>query len=85
MLPYIKTQLEYETEIVTSEFVSTKKELRKLLSAYGVIRADEIEMKAGELAEHPTYEDHLSTLQLEMNLDDLRRLLTEKYSQLIKQ
>lgn len=79
--------MEHEIEVVTREFVSTKRELQKLLSAYGVTRADEIEtkMKAGDLEEHPTYEDYLSALQLEMNLDELRRLLTEKYSRLINQ
>jgi len=80
------TRLEHEVELLTREFVSNRKELRKLLSAYGVRRAEEIEvkMKKGELKEHPTYEDYLSALQLDMNLEELRRLLREKYSQLIE-
>jgi predicted enzyme involved in methoxymalonyl-ACP biosynthesis len=57
------------------------------LSTYGVARAGEIEMKMkrGELKEHPAYEDYLSALQLEMNLEELREALGEKYSQLIKE
>ena len=78
-------KLENEVELLTREFVSNKRELRKLLSAYGVKSAEEIEAKIGrgELREHPTYEDYLSALQLEMNLEDLRESLREKYSQLI--
>lgn len=79
------TKLGHEVELLTREFVSNKKELRKVLSAYGVTRADEIEvrMRKGELKEHPAYEDYLSALQLEMNLEEIRELLREKYSQLI--
>lgn len=79
------TKLENEVELLTREFVTNKRELRKVLSAYGAARADEIEakMKKGELEEHPTYEDYLSALQLETNLEELRQLLREKYSQLI--
>jgi predicted enzyme involved in methoxymalonyl-ACP biosynthesis len=80
------TRLEHEVELLTREFVSNRKELRKVLSTYGVQRAEEIEvkMKKGELEEHPGYEDYLSALQLEMNLDELKQLLREKYSQLIE-
>jgi predicted enzyme involved in methoxymalonyl-ACP biosynthesis len=79
------TKLEHEVELLTREFVSNKRELRKLLLAYGVKSAGEIEAKIGkdELKEHPAYEDYLSALQLEMNLEDLREFLREKYSQLI--
>ena len=79
------TKLEHEVELLTREFVTNKRELRKVLSAYGATRAQEIEakMKKGELREHPTYEDYLSALQLETNLEELRELLREKYSQLI--
>jgi predicted enzyme involved in methoxymalonyl-ACP biosynthesis len=81
------TRLEHEVELLTREFVSNRKELRKVLSTYGVQRAEEIEvkMKRGELKEHPAYEDYLSALQLEMNLEELRQLLREKYSQLIRE
>lgn len=67
--------------------MSNKKELRRVLSTYGVARAGEIEMKMkrGELKEHPAYEDYLSALQLEMNLEELRKALAEKYSQLIRE
>lgn len=80
------TRLEHEVELLTREFVSNRKELRKVLSAYGVQKAKDIEvkMKKGELKEHPTYEDYLSALQLEMNLEELRQLLREKYSRLIE-
>jgi hypothetical protein len=80
------TKLQHEVELLTGEFVSTKRELRKVLSAYGVKTAEEIEakMKNGELKEHPTYEDYLSALQLELNLEELGRLLREKYSRLIE-
>jgi predicted enzyme involved in methoxymalonyl-ACP biosynthesis len=80
------TRLEHEVELLTREFVSNRKELRKVLSAYGVQKAKDIEvkMKKGELKEHPTYEDYLSALQLEMNLKELRELLREKYSRLIE-
>jgi hypothetical protein len=80
------TRLQFEVELLTGEFASTKRELRKALSAYGVKNAEEIEvkMKKGELKEHPTYEDYLSALQLEMNLGELTRLLREKYSQLME-
>ena len=81
------TKLEHEVELLTREFVSNKKELRKVLSAYSATRAEEIEvkMKKGELGEHPAYEDYLSALQLEMNLQALRELLREKYSRLIEE
>ncbi len=77
--------MEHEVELLSREFVSIKKELRKILSSYSVSRAEEIEMKMkkGELREHPAYEDYLSALQLEMDLEELRALLREKYSQLI--
>jgi len=80
------TRLEHEVELLTREFVSNRKELRKVLSAYGVQKAKDIEvkMKKGELKEHPAYEDYLSALQLEMNLKELRQLLREKYSRLIE-
>ena len=80
------TRLEHEVELLTREFVSNRKELRKVLSAYGVQKAKDIEvkMKKGELKEHPTYEDYLSALQLEMNLKELGELLREKYSRLIE-
>jgi hypothetical protein len=80
------TRLQFEVELLTGEFASTKRELRNVLSAYGVKNAEEIEvkMKKGELKEHPTYEDYLSALQLEMNLGELTRLLREKYSQLME-
>jgi predicted enzyme involved in methoxymalonyl-ACP biosynthesis len=80
------TRLEHEVELLTREFVSNRKELRKVLSTYGVQKAKDIEvkMKKGELKEHPTYEDYLSALQLEMNLEELRQLLREKYSRLIE-
>jgi len=79
------TKLEHEVELLTREFVSYKKELRKVLSAYSATRAEEIEvkMKKGELGEHPAYEDYLSALQLEMNLEELRELLKDGYSRLI--
>lgn len=79
------TKLEHEVELLIREFVSNKKELRNVLSAYGVMRAEEMEakMKKGEFGEHPAYEDYLSALQLEMNLEGLRELLNEKYSRLI--
>jgi len=79
------TKLEHEVELLAREFVSNKKELRKVLSAYGATRAEEIEvkMKKGELEEHPAYEDYLSALQLEMNLEELRELLKDRYSRLI--
>ena len=80
------TRLEHEVELLTREFVSNRKELRKVLSAYGVQKANDIEvkMKKGEIKEHPAYEDYLSALQLEMNLKELRQLLREKYSRLIE-
>jgi predicted enzyme involved in methoxymalonyl-ACP biosynthesis len=80
------TRLEHEVELLTREFVSNRKELRKVLSTYGVQKAKDIEvkMKKGELKEHPTYEDYLSALQLEMNLEELGELLREKYSRLIE-
>jgi len=79
------TKLEHEVELLTREFVSNKKELGKVLSAYGATRAEEIEvkMKKGELGEHPACEDYLSALQLEMNLEEVRELLKERYSRLI--
>jgi len=79
------TKLEHEVELLTREFVSNKKELWKVLSAYGATRAEEIEvkMKKGELGEHPAYEDYLSALQLEMNLEELKEFLRDKYSRLI--
>ena len=80
------TRLEHEVELLTREFVSNRKELRKVLSTYGVQKAKdiEVEMKKGELKEHPTYEEFLSALQLEMNLEELGQLLREKYSRLIE-
>jgi len=79
------TKLEHEVELLTREFVANKKELRKILSAYGVRRAEEIEdkMRKGEIGEHPAYEDYLSALQLEVNLKELTELVKERYSRLI--
>jgi F0F1-type ATP synthase delta subunit len=65
--------------ILTKEIIEQKKELREILSKYGVKEPEEIERKIenGELPEHPTYEDFLSALALKNNIEKMKRLFGE--------
>jgi hypothetical protein len=63
--------------ILTKEIIDQKRQLKEILSKYGVNNPEEIEKKIenGELPEHPSYEDFLSALALKNNIEEMKKLV----------
>lgn len=72
-------KIEAETIMMVTEISELKNRFLELLSIYGAQRPQDIELKiiAGEIPEHPSYEDYLSALSYEQGISELKKRLID--------
>ena len=70
-------KVEAETIMMITEITEMKNRVLEILSRYGAQKPDDIEAKiiAGQIPEHPSYEDYLSALSYEQGILDLKKRL----------
>ena len=71
---------EIESFILLKEIFDQKRQFEIILQKYEVQTPDEIESKieTGEIEEHPAYEDYLSALTLQQNIDEMKSLAKQR-------
>ena len=71
---------EIESFILLKEIFDHKRQFEIILQKYEVQTPDEIESKieTGEIEEHPAYEDYLSALTLQQNIDEMKSLAKQR-------
>lgn len=69
--------VETETFLILSKISEEKEFLKTILEKYNVKNPGAIEkmIEQGKIDEHPAYEDYLSALSYEQNINDLKKLL----------
>ena len=70
-------KIEVETIMMITEITEMKNRVLEILSRYGVQKTDDLEAKivAGQIPEHPSYEDYLSALSYEQGILALKKRL----------
>jgi len=69
--------VETETFLILSKISEEKDFLKTILEKYNAKNPEAIEkmIEQGKIDEHPAYEDYLSALSYEQNINDLKKLL----------
>jgi hypothetical protein len=79
-----EAKLEIEVNALVHNILESRERLTEILSRYGATKPDEIKTKIakGELKSHPAFEDYLSALAYQIDIDDMLKKLEEKLNEL---
>ena len=75
---------ELEIYLLAREIADLKTKIKATLKRYNVSNLDALEKKIeeGSITEHPTYEDYLSALTFQLNMEELSAILASKIREL---
>ncbi|MFQ6126992.1 MAG: hypothetical protein ACE5R6_20645 [Candidatus Heimdallarchaeota archaeon] len=79
-------KLELEIYLLAREIADLKVRIKKTLQQYNVSNLDALEKKIeeGSVPEHPTYENYLSALPFQLDMEELSATLISKIQELTK-
>jgi len=79
-----EAKLEIEVNALVHHILENRERLTEILSRYGVTKPVDIKTKIakGELESHPAFEDYLSALAYQIDIDDMLKKLEEKLNEL---
>lgn len=79
-----EAKLEIEVNALVHNILESRERLTEILSRYGVAKPEDIKAKIakGELKAHPAFEDYLSALTYQIDMNDILKKLEEKLNEL---
>jgi (p)ppGpp synthase/HD superfamily hydrolase len=79
-----EARLEVEFNALVHMVVSNRERLKEILNRYGVAKPEDIKARiaSGELKAHPAFEDYLSALALQIDTEDMLKMLQKKINEL---
>jgi len=79
-----EAKLEIEVNALVRTILENRERRNEILSRYGVTKPKDIKAKIakGELKAHPTFEDYLSALTYQIDMEDMLKALEEKLNEL---
>jgi len=79
-----EAKLEIEVNALVHNILESRERLTEILSRYGVAKPEDIKVKIAkdELKAHPAFEDYLSALGYQIDMDGMLKKLQEKLNEL---
>jgi len=79
-----EAKLEIEVNALVRTILENRERRNEILSRYGVTKLEDIKAKIakGELKAHPAFEDYLSALTYQIDMEDMLKALEEKLNEL---
>ncbi|MFQ6065098.1 MAG: hypothetical protein ACE5L6_06450 [Candidatus Bathyarchaeia archaeon] len=79
-----EAKLEIEVYALVHAILESRERLTEILSRYGIAQPEEIKAKIakGDLKAHPAFEDYLSALAYQIDMQDMLKKLEEKLNEL---